>query len=97
MFITVASPLVHNAPVVLSMIVVSIVALCFSVLISFTVFSCVLSICRKGKCESKSPKVKMLSYFFKRSARRGPTTFRYSMGVANMFNEVEMTVAFLQK
>ena len=66
-------------------------------LISFTVFSCVRSICRKGKCESKSPNVKMLSSFFKRSARNGPTPFRYSMGVANMFDEAEMIVAFLQK
>jgi hypothetical protein len=44
----------------------------------------VLSTWRFGKCSSKSPKVNMLNSFFKRSAFRGPTPFRYSIGLSNM-------------
>jgi hypothetical protein len=44
----------------------------------------VLSICRRGKCSSRSLKVKISSSFFNKSARAGPTPFKYSIGVSNI-------------
>jgi hypothetical protein len=37
-----------------------------------------------GKQKSKSSKVKICNSFFNISARRGPTPFRYSMGLDNI-------------
>ncbi len=48
------------------------------------VFMVVLSIWRRGKCSSKSPKVKIPSSVLSRSALRGPTPLRYSIGLSNM-------------
>ena len=53
-------------------------------LISMIFVTFVLSICRKGKNSSRSLKVKMPSSFFRRSPRKGPTPFKYSMGFSNM-------------
>jgi hypothetical protein len=51
----------------------------------------------KREMRKQIAKCKNAEFFFKRSARNGPTPFRYSMGVANMFDEAEIIVAFLQK
>jgi hypothetical protein len=56
-----------------------------------------LSICRCGKCSSRSLNVKIESSFFKRSPRCGPTPLRYSIGLDNIVGETEINDSLKQR